>query len=324
MRRRAAILAIAGALVSSGAGTTETYPSHPLTIVVPFAAGGPMDVVARVLADGMRSPLGQPVMIENVVGAGGSIGTGRVARAAPDGLTIGYGGWPTHVINSALYALSYDVVEDFEPVAFVASAPWLILARNGMPADDLKSLIAWLKGHPDTASAGHGGVGSASHVFAALFQMASGANFALVPYRGNAPAIQDLIAGRIDLLFDSPATAMPHVQARRIKAYAVTAKNRLASAPNVPTATEAGLPDFEISSWHAIWAPKRTPKEIVGTLNYAVLSALADPAVRERLAALGQEIPAPDQQTPEALARLQHAEIAKWWPVIKAAGIKGQ
>jgi tripartite-type tricarboxylate transporter receptor subunit TctC len=324
MRRRAAILAIAGALVSSAAGTTETYPSRPLTMVVPFAAGGPMDVVARVLADGMRSALGQPVVIENVVGAGGSIGTGTVARAAPDGFTIAYGGWPTHVINGALYALPYDVVQDFEPVAFVASAPWLILARNEVPAEDLEALIAWLKAHSDTASAGHGGVGSASHVFAALFRMTSGANFALVPYRGNAPAIQDLVAGRIDLLFDSPATAMPHVQARRIKAYAVTAKNRLASAPNVPTATEAGLRDFEISSWHGIWVPKGTPKEIVGTLNRAVRSALADPAVRERLAALGQEIPASDQQTPEALARLQQGEIAKWWPVIKAAGIKGQ
>jgi tripartite-type tricarboxylate transporter receptor subunit TctC len=324
MRRRAAILAIAGALVSSGTGITQTYPSRPLTLVVPFAAGGPMDVVARVVADGMRSPLGQPVVIENVVGAGGSIGTGTVARAAPDGFTIGYGGWPTHVINGALYALSYDVVADFDPVAFVASAPWLILARNGVPADDLQALIAWLKAHSDTASAGHGGVGSASHVFAALLQMTSGANFALVPYRGNAPAIQDLIAGRIDLLFDSPATAMPYVQARQIKAYAVTAKNRLASAPDVPTATEAGLPDFEISSWHAIWAPKGTPKEFVGTLNRAVLAALADPPVRERLAALGQEIPASDRQSPEALARLQHAEIAKWWPVIKAAGIKGQ
>jgi tripartite-type tricarboxylate transporter receptor subunit TctC len=324
MRRLAATLAISATLLSSSSGGTEIYPSHPITMVVPFAAGGPMDVVARVVADGMRSALGQPVVIENVVGAGGSIGAGRAARAAADGFTIAYGGWPTHVINGAAYALSYDVIGDFEPVALVASAPWLILARNGMPADDLRALMSWLRSHPNTVSAGHGGVGSASHVFAALFQITCGTKFALVPYRGNAPAIQDLVAERIDLLFDSPATAMPHVQARRIKAYAVTAQSRLASAPGIPTATEAGLPDFEISSWHAIWAPKGTPKQIIDTLNRAVISALAEPAVRERLAALGQEIPAPDQQAPDALAHFQRAEVARWWPVIKAAGIKAQ
>jgi tripartite-type tricarboxylate transporter receptor subunit TctC len=324
MRRRAAVLAIAGAMVSSASGSTEIYPSHPITMVVPFAAGGPMDVVARVVAEGMRPGLGQPVIVENVVGAGGSIGTGRVAHAAPDGFTISYGGWPTHVINGALYSLFYDVLEDFEPISLVASAPWLILARNGIPADDLKGLIAWLKANPDTASAGHGGVGSASHVFAALFQITCGAKFQLVPYRGNAPAIQDLIGGHIDILFDSPATAKPHVLAHRIKAYAVTGKARLPSAPQIPTATEVGLPEFEISSWHAIWAPKATAKSIVETLNRAVISALSDAAVRERLAALGQNIPASDQQGPEALARLQRAEIAKWWPVIRAVGIRGQ
>ena len=317
-------LVVVNALASIGVADAQNYPSRPITIVIPFAAGGPMDVVGRIVAEHMRISLGQTVIVENVVGAGGSIGVGRVARAAADGYTLSYGGWPTHVINGAAYALPYNVLSDFEPISLTASAPWVIVTKKAMQAKDLQQLISWLKANPDKALVGTAGAGSAPHAFGALFQVATGTRLQFVPYRGTGPALQDLVAGQIDMMFDSPATALPQMRADRIKAYAVTAKQRLPSAPDIPTTGEAGLPDFDISSWHALWAPKGTTRDVVARLNSSVVDALANPALRQRLADLGQEIPSRDLQSPQGFGAFQKAEIEKWWPVIKAANIKGE
>ena len=300
----------------------QTYPSRPITIVVPFAAGGGLDVVARILAERMRLSLGQPVIIENVVGAAGSIGVGRVARAAPDGHTISIGQLGTHVLNAAVYALPYDLLTNFEPVSPIASYPWLISAKKAIPADDLKGFIAWLRVNPDKASAGTSGAGSNIHLAGILFQKETGTRFQSVPYRGSGPASQDLVAGNIDILFDNVATAMPQMRAGRIKIFAVTAKNRLASAPEIPTVDEAGLPGFYVSSWYAFWVPSGTPKDVIAKLNSAVVDALADTSVRLRITDIGLEIFPREQQTPQALHALQKAEIEKWWPIIKEAGIR--
>jgi tripartite-type tricarboxylate transporter receptor subunit TctC len=304
--------------VALAAAHAQVYPSRPITMVVPFPAGGSTDAVARIVAERMRLPLGQPVVIENVGGAGGSIGVGRVARAAPDGYTLDVGQWDTHVANGATFPLSYDVVKDFEPVALLSSNPFLILAKKAMPADDLKGLIAWLKANPDKASQAIPTAGS--HVAG----IETGTRFAFVPYRGGGPAMQDLVAGQIDLMIIQAAVALPQVRAGAIKAYAVTAGSRFPAAPDIPTVDEAGLPGIHISGWFALFAPKGAPKPVIGTLNAAVVEALADANVRARLATLGQEIFPREQQTPEALATYHKAEIEKWWPIIKAANIKGE
>jgi tripartite-type tricarboxylate transporter receptor subunit TctC len=271
----------------------------------------------------MRASLGQPIVIENVGGANGSIAVGRVARAAPDGYTVGLGLWNTHVSNKALYDLKYDVVEDFEPVALLASFPLMIVARKDMPAKDLQEFIAWLKANPGKATQGSAGAGSMGHLAGVRFQNATGTQILHVSYRGSAPAMQDLVAGHIDMMIDGPVTILPQLRDGSIKAYALLAKSRLGQAPEVPTGDEAGLPGFHVSNWLGFWVPKGTPKDIVDRLNVAAVSSLAEPTVRQRLADLGYDAPPREQQSPEALGQLQKAEIDKWSPVIRSAHTKG-
>jgi tripartite-type tricarboxylate transporter receptor subunit TctC len=319
------VLILAVALVGglpTGAAIAQDYPSRPITLVVPFAAGGGTDTIARILAERMRASLGQPIIVDNTSGANGTIGVGRVARAAPDGHTISIGNWTTHVVNGAIYGLQYDLLKDFEPIGLISTTSWLIMAKKAVPANDLNSFIAWLKANPGRVSAGTAGIGSGEHVSGLLFQSLTGTHFQFVPYRGGGPAMQDLVAGQIDTMISGPTLSLPQVRAGSIKSYAVTSKTRLAAAPDIPTVDEAGLPGFYFSYWHALWVAKGTPKNIIGKLNVAVMGALADPAVVRRLAELGQEIVPRDQQAPEALASYQRAEIDKWWPILKAANIK--
>ena len=306
----------------SRSARAQAYPSRPITIIEPFAAGGPLDTIGRILAERMRVSLGQPVIIENVAGASGTLALGRVARALPDGYTISHGSTPTHVFNGAIFKLPFDVEQDFQPISPIANGPLLIVARKAIAANDLREFIAWLKANPHKVSQGTGGVAATSHIAGIFFQQISATRFTQVPYRGAGPAMQDLVAGQIDMMIDPAANTLPQVRADRIKAFAVTAKRRLAAAPDIPTVDEAGLPGFYVENWQGFFAPKGTPAAIVAKLNAAVVDTLADPAVRARLIDLGQEIFPREQQTPEALAALLRAGIEKWWPIIKGAGIK--
>jgi len=307
---------------ASRIASAQSYPSRPITLIVPFPAGGAADAIARIIVERMRRPLGQRIVIENVGGADGSIGVGRAARARPDGYTICLGFDATHVLNAAFYLLPYDVLNDFAPISLLGTVPFVLAARNTIPAKDLNELIAWLKANPNKASAGVVNLGN--RVVAAFFQKQTGTQFTVVPYRALGDLLADAIASRIDLAFGTTTTFLPQVRAGSVKVYAVTGDMRSPLAPDLPTFAETGLPALTYSLWFGLFAPKGTPKDIIGKLNAAVVDALADPEVRSRLADLGQEIFPRERQTPEALAGLQKADADKWWPIIRELGIKAE
>jgi tripartite-type tricarboxylate transporter receptor subunit TctC len=319
---RKTILAALMALLAFGSALADKFPSHPITIIVPFSAGGPSDAMMRILAERMKLTLGEPLLIENVTGAAGSLGVHRTVRSAPDGYTVGFGHLGTNVANGAIYKLDYDLVTDLEPVVLLPSNPMIIVSKNAVPAKSLAELLAWLKARPTPATAGTAGVGSGSHIGALYFESVTGIKLQYVPYRGTGPAMTDLVAGQIDLIVDQTSNSISQVRAGSIRAYAITDSKRVESAPDIPTTDEAGLPGFQMRLWSGLWVPKATPKDIVARLNAAAVDALNDPAVRKQLENLGLEMPAANQLSPEALGAWQKAEITKWWPMLKAANVK--
>jgi len=322
MRRLAAAAAVAVVLGLIGPAFAEQYPSRPITIIVPFSAGGPTDTLARLLAESMRKTLGQTIVVENITGAGASIGVTRAIQSPPDGYTLSIGNWTSHVGAGAMYPVSWDILKDLEPISLLTATPLLIVGKNDLPAKDGRELIAWLKAHPDKASAATIGAGSAAHVCGLYFEQRTGTHFQFVPYRGGAPAMQDIIAGQMDLMCAEASQTLAYVRGGQMKAFAVMAKDRWPPLPDVPTTDEIGAPGMYISFWHGLWAPKGTPADVIARLDKAVVDALADEAVRKRLGDLGVVIATRDQQTPTALATFHKAEIAKWWPIIKGADIK--
>jgi tripartite-type tricarboxylate transporter receptor subunit TctC len=305
------------------AAMAETYPIRPISIIVPFAAGGPADTLSRMLGQRLQSSLGQPIVVENVTGAAGSLGVGRVVRAAPDGYTIGIGHLGTHVFNGALYDLPYDLVKDLEPISLLPANVSVLITKKDVSATDFPGLIAWLKANPDQATAATAGIGSVAHVASTYFQKAAGVALTIVPYRSGAAANADVIAGHVTLLFDQVTGGSVQLyRGGAVRPFAVAAKARLASMPDIPTVDEAGLPGLYVSTWYGLWAPKGTPRDIVGKLNAAITAALAEPELRRQLAEQEAQLPDRDQQSPEALGAFQKAEIDKWWPIIKAANIK--
>lgn len=320
--RRAVLAALMALMTFGGNAVADNFPSHPITLVVPFAAGGPTDAMARILADHMRTTLGQNIVIENVTGAAGSLGVGRVVRAAPDGYTVSIGHLGTHVANGAIYKLGYDLATDLEPVVLLPSNPMIIVSKNAVPAKTLEELIGWLKAKPTPATAGTAGAGSGSHIAGLYFENVTGIKLQYVPYRGTAPALTDLVAGQIDIIVDQTSNSIAQVRAGTIRAYAVTDNKRVGSASDIPTTDEAGLSGFHMTLWSGLWVPKDTPKDIVVKLNAAAVDAMNDPAVRKKFEDLGLQMPPKDKLLPEALGAWQKAEIAKWWPMIKAADVK--
>jgi tripartite-type tricarboxylate transporter receptor subunit TctC len=320
--RRAILAAFMALLTIGGTACADNFPSHPITIVVPFSAGGPTDSMARILGERMQRSLGQTITIENVTGAAGSLGVGRVVRSPPDGYTVSIGHLGTHVANGAIYKLGYDLVTDLEPVVLLPSNPMIIVSKNAVPAKSLKELLTWLKAKPSPPTAGTAGAGSGSHIAGLYFENATGIKLQYVPYRGTAPALNDLVAGQIDIIIDQTSNSISQVRAGTIRAYAVTDDKRVESASDIPTTDEAGLSGFHMTLWSGLWVPKGTPKEVVAKLNGAAVEAMNDPAVRKKFEDLGLQMPAPDQLSPDALGAWQKAEIANWWPMIKAADVK--
>ena len=308
-------------LAGAGGAEAQTYPSRPITLVVPFPPGGSTDAAARIMAERMRVPLGQPVVIENVGGAGGSIGVGRVARAAPDGYTFDIGQWDTHV-GSIIYKLDYDLEKDFEPIALISTNPQLMVAKNDLPAKTLGELVTWMKANPGKINFVN--QNAAANVSGVLFENLTKQKVQFIPYRGAGPAMTDLVSGQVDLLVVQGAVALPQVRAGTIKAIANLSPQRSASMADIPTSDETGVPGLYMSGWFGFWAPKGTPKDVIGTLNKAMREVLADPTTKAKFSELGLDVAQPAQQTPEGLAAFQKAEIEKWWPIIKGAGIKAE
>ena len=326
MQRRRFLSLAAGAAalpVLPRLAAAQSYPSRSITMTVPVPAGGALDTNARLVASGMSVALGQTVVIENVTGAAGSTGTGRVARATPDGYSILYGANVTHVLNPAVLNLTYDVVADFEPIALIGNTPWLFAVKNDLPVKDIRELNAWLMANPEKGTFGTAGVGSPSHIGGVLFQMVTGTRFQFIPYRGTAPVIPDLVSGQIDMAILDPITSLPQFRAGKIKILAVMGKKRGTGSQDIPTGDEAGAPGVYTEPWQGMWAPRGTPKDVIAKLNAAVVSALSDPVIRKKFADSSYELTPREQLTPGYLAQFHKAEMDKWWPIIKAAGIKG-
>jgi len=322
MKKMLAALAITLATLANA--IAQPYPSRQVTIIVPFPAGGATDTLARFLGETMRGILNQPVVVENVGGAAGTIGVARAVRAPADGYTLSIGTSTTHMLTGGLYQLSFDLINDFEPIIKIGSEPLMIVGKKDLPAKDLKELIAWLRANPGKASVGIPGVGSTGHLAGLLFQKVTGTKMQAVPYRGNAPALQDLVAGQIDLQIEPASNFYQQVRAGTIKPFAITSAARIGAAPEIPTASEAGVPGFQASLWYGLWAPKGTPKDIVAKLNATMIQTLDDAAVKKRFAELGLQAAPRAEQTPEALHAFQKAEAEKWWPIIKAENIRPQ
>jgi tripartite-type tricarboxylate transporter receptor subunit TctC len=311
-------------LTTGSAAPAETWPSRPITIIAPTTAGGPPDTIARIISEPMRAVLGQPVIVENVTGAGGSLGVQRAARAAPDGYTVSIGHLNSHVFTGAVYNLNFDLLKDLAPVTLLTEAPMVFVARSGLPANSLKEMVGWMKDHPKGISLGSVGIGGPAKVWAINFQNKSGIEFQFVPYRGAASIVQDLIAGQIDVAAVEASNVVSQLNGGKLKPFAVLSNQRWSVHPEIPSIDEAGTPGFYMTFWHGLWVPAGTPKEAIDKIDAAAVAALADPATRTRLAQIGQEIVPRERQTPAALGAHHKEEIAKWWPIIKAAGVKAE